>query len=96
MFIFDEAFEIYVLPYASSSRVPEIPALYRNKSSLKRNDSGIGFIVLILEQLLRSGKDLQKIRLITRWYSSARLTNAYARIFEIYYTNDFGFLPLLI
>src|SRR6266704_5491685 len=79
-------------------RIQQIPVLYRNKSSSKRNDSSIGFIVLIPEQLLHSGKDLQKIRLITKWYSSTRLTNAYARIvklFEIYYTNDFGFLPPL-
>ena len=77
----------------------KILAPYRNKSSLKRHNSCIGFIVLIPEQLLYSRKDLQKIRPITKWYSSTRLTNAYTRIvklFEIYYTNDFGFLPLLI
>src|SRR6266702_5899563 len=76
----------------------KIPASYQNKSSSKRNNSCIGFIVLIPEQLLHSRKDLQKIRPITKWYSSTRLTNAYARIvklFEIYYTNDFGFLPPL-
>ena len=36
----------------------KIPASYRNKSSSKRNDSYIGFIVLIPEQLLYSRKDL--------------------------------------
>ena len=56
----------------------KIPALYQNKSSLKRNGSCIGFIVLIPEQLLHFGKGLQKIRPIIRWYSSARLINAYA------------------
>src|SRR6266704_1042340 len=89
---------ILVLLHSGSSRVPEILASYRNKSSSKRNDSCIGCIVLTPEQLLHSGKDLQKIRPTTKWYSSTRLTNAYTRIvklFEIYYTNDFGFLPLL-
>ena len=35
----------------------KIPVLYWNKSSSKRNNLCIGFIVLISEQLLYSGKD---------------------------------------
>ena len=86
-------------PILAQAAFRKIPALYRNKSSSKMNDLCIGFIVLIPEQLLHSRKDLQKIRPITKWYSSIRLTNAYTRIvklFEMYYTNNFSFLPLLI
>src|SRR6266568_5426638 len=98
-FLFQNESCIVFCPILARAAFRKSPASYRNKSSSKRNDSCIGFIVLIPEQLLHSGKDLQKIRPSTKWYSSTRLTNAYTRIvklFEIYYTNDFGFLPLLI
>ena len=39
----------------------------------------------------RSSKDQTNYKVVQQ----RKVTNAYARIFKIYYTNDFGFLPLL-
>jgi hypothetical protein len=41
--------EVLFCPILARATFRKIPALYRNKSSLKRNDSCIGFIVLIPE-----------------------------------------------
>ena len=52
-------------------------ALFWNRSSSKRNKSGIALSCFIPDYLLYSGTDLSKIRPIARWFSLVKAVTAW-------------------